>query len=610
MNELHLAARAGDILEMQRLLDAGVPVDSFDGEGQTPLMEACSSSSAGAEVLDFLIDRGADVNALVAAKPSAIQPDSTWMDDPDLNLELDEETRNLLEQGRVVAAKNQELLDERGEERPSVLSVAVKQASLEKIRRLIERGADPAYVSALGYTPVILAACGGRMDVIELLIGSGAPSGGITTHNESAVRLFSRTGDFANVGRLLELGADPEPLGWTPLHRAVALGSLEEVEKLLEAGADAEAIDYWERTAFLIAVHGGDVGKAGLLLARGANREATGRCGRTALHYPVEKDDRVMLEWLLERGFSLKAEDQFGHTPVMEAVENGAAACFEALLDDGADWKKGRYGSTPLIGDATHPKIIQRLLDLGEDPGQIEREALREWIGLGTRDELPVSEAEYHAGHSRRFGKANPERMDLPFWNAMVRNGWSGYQAAQQFGDSSFGRDDAVWCHYRYGMSLTPLPDGRFVQIAGEHEDHYDPDFCIYNDVIIHDGKGGFEILGYPEEVFPPTDFHSATLVSEWIYLIGNLGYVPTREAFGGETPVFRFHIGSGKIERVATSGTSPGWIHSHQAKLEDGCIRVFQGKILRDDEDGESKISGLEGSYCLDLATGIWTRR
>jgi len=25
------------------------------------------------------------------------------------------------------------------------------------------------------------------------------------------------------------------------------------------------------------------------------------------------------------------------------------------------------------------------------------------------------------------------------------------------------------------------LPDGRLVSVGGEHEDYYDPDFCIYN---------------------------------------------------------------------------------------------------------------------------------
>jgi hypothetical protein len=35
--------------------------------------------------------------------------------------------------------------------------------------------------------------------------------------------------------------------------------------------------------------------------------------------------------------------------------------------------------------------------------------------------------------------------------------------------------------------SLTLLPDGRAIQIGGEHEDYYDPDFCIYNDVFVHE---------------------------------------------------------------------------------------------------------------------------
>jgi hypothetical protein len=36
----------------------------------------------------------------------------------------------------------------------------------------------------------------------------------------------------------------------------------------------------------------------------------------------------------------------------------------------------------------------------------------------------------------------------------------------------------------RFGQSLTFLPDGRAVQIGGEHVDFYYPVFCIYNDVL------------------------------------------------------------------------------------------------------------------------------
>jgi ankyrin repeat protein len=593
---------------MERLLDTGIPVDLHDGEGNTALMTACLSPDAGVETLEFLIARGADVNALVKP-PAATAPDLDELLDASDDLDLDPETRAMMEQSRAMIQQSRDLVGKLGEERPSVLSVAARSASLEKLRLLVDHGADPAYTSVLGYTPVIVAACTGRVDVIELLVAAGAPATCKSVHGESPVRVLSRTGLFRGIGLLLSLGADPAPLEWTPLHRAVALGSLEEVRSLLDEGADLEATDSFKRSAFLVAVHAGDLEKAALLLSRGANPAATGHCGRTSLHHPIDHDDAPMLRWLLGLGLDRDAPDQFGHTPVIEAVEVSAVACFEALMEAGANRKKGKYRK-PLIAGASHPAIIRRLLDLGEDPGDLDTEALRDWIGLGTHDEMRVTKEEFLRDRTRRFGSANPERMDIPFWRAMVRNGWCGYQAARHFGEETYDHDAPVWCHQRYGMSLTPLPDGRWVQIAGEHEDHYDPDFCIYNDVILHDGKGGFEILGYPEEVFPPTDFHSATLVGEWIYLIGNLSYPATREAFGYETPVFRFHTGSGKIERVATSGESPGWIHDHQAKFEDGRIRVFQGKVLTVDGDGETDITGLRGSFALDLATGIWTKR
>ena len=76
----------------------------------------------------------------------------------------------------------------------------------------------------------------------------------------------------------------------------------------------------------------------------------------------------------------------------------------------------------------------------------------------------------------------------------------------------------------RFGQSLTLLPDGLAVQIGGEHEDYYDPDFCIYNDVFVHERDGSITIYGYPESAFPPTDFRTATLVGDSIYVIGSLG--------------------------------------------------------------------------------------
>ncbi len=75
----------------------------------------------------------------------------------------------------------------------------------------------------------------------------------------------------------------------------------------------------------------------------------------------------------------------------------------------------------------------------------------------------------------------------------MVRAGGEGARRAQHLRRAPTSAP--VWCFERYGQSITCLPDGRFVQIGGEHEDSYDRDFCIYNDVFVHRPDGTFEPL-------------------------------------------------------------------------------------------------------------------
>lgn len=614
MTAIHLAVRKNDLQEVTQLLAAGTDIETHDEAGQTPLMTACLSADASLEMVNLLLDHGANPNGLTRVE-SHDYPKLTDMADVDPLAALQDipELAGLIDNMPEVLKSLHEMQDQLKKtepERSSVLSIAVKSAGLEKLQALIEHGADLHYRSAAGYTAMLHAACCKRMEVIGWLLAAGASPDGETTYRESVLSVLSRMGEFGQIAKLLEWGADPAPLEWTPLHRAAAMGTSAEIAMLLDQGAELEPVDFWERTPLLLAIHAENIENASLLLERGANRSATGRCGKTAMHYPIDRDDVVMLEWLLAQGFPADAMDDFKSTPLMHAVESSAPGCFKKLLDVGVEWRRTNHYGETLIANATHPEIISRLIELGDSLENLEDEVLRDWIGLGNHDELPVTKAEFHSGRSRRYGTANPELMNVSFWNAMVRNGWNAWKAANHFGHDSYGLDDPVWCHHRFGMSLTALPDGRWVQISGEHEDGYDPDFCIYNDVIVHDGHGGFQIYGYPKEVFPPTDFHSATLVGEWIYIIGNLGYPEMREASGYETPVFRLHTGDWHIEKVETHGESPGWIHKHQAKLDGDSIRVFQGMRYFVTDKGKEKFQGLTGSYELNLTSGTWNRR
>ena len=142
------------------------------------------------------------------------------------------------------------------------------------------------------------------------------------------------------------------------------------------------------------------------------------------------------------------------------------------------------------------------------------------------------------------------------------------------------------------------------MHVAGEHEDSYDADFCIYNDVIVEEPDGGLSFCLYPADTFPPTDFHTATLVDGSIILIGSLGYKDLRKP--GETQVFRLHTSTLQIEHVLTTGDAPGWISRHSAELTgENSILVIGGKVW----DGKDLVPN-DRIFELNVATLTWHQR
>ena len=220
-----------------------------------------------------------------------------------------------------------------------------------------------------------------------------------------------------------------------------------------------------------------------------------------------------------------------------------------------------------------------------QPPAEVTREVFVEW-----RD--------------ARRGKLAAEDLSNPYWSWLIESEESSWSANQHFnGPSSYGGNPA-WSAERFGQSTTTLPDGRTLLIAGEHEDHYDPDFFIYNDIIVRHPDGRIEILGFPETVFPPTDFHTASLVDGKIILIGNLGYPDQRRH--GETQILVIDPATWEIRKQPSTGENPGWIHDHQATVSDGKITISRGKICAD-----SNSSLLENfdDWQLNLKDWSWKR-
>ena len=141
--------------------------------------------------------------------------------------------------------------------------------------------------------------------------------------------------------------------------------------------------------------------------------------------------------------------------------------------------------------------------------------------------------------------------------------------------------------HYttnRHGMSYTDV-NGLSIFIGGEHEDYYDPNFCIYNDVITIDKDDNIKIYAYPKNIFPPTDFHYSIYVNGYIWIFGSIGYQKDRKQF---IQICRLEVETMKMENMNNS-SGPLWLWFKSTKP------TFHGNMVKINE------------YTYDLVKMTW---
>lgn len=386
-------------------------------------------------------------------------------------------------------------------------------------------------------------------------------------------------------------------------HRIVRQGTLEELRAALAGGANVNAPGHCGRTALMLAVCTLNLEKVQLLVKHGADIELTDDFNETALRTAVDVDFADGVRYLLNLGA------ERGYHPKYPLKERRYDGLGPATPDDLKQLLSEVPQFRPTISEVQSLEVLKLFLEAGDDLNLAPTELKRAFVGLEAEAELESTRSDYQRHKLPRFGTRNPERMDLPFWQAMIRAGCRAYDARTKLDDGPYATAEPVWCYHRFGSTLTPLDDGRYVQIGGEHEDHYDQDFCIYNDVVIHDGRGGFEIYGYPEDVFPPTDSHTATLCPDGVYIVGCLGYPIQR--LPGFTPVFRLRLNTWEIEPIATTGDMPGWIYKHSARYNAArhAICITGGELYVVDEPDKPRLVPNERQYELDLSQLHWQR-
>ncbi|MCJ8307734.1 MAG: hypothetical protein MJH08_01595 [Hyphomicrobiales bacterium] len=272
-----------------------------------------------------------------------------------------------------------------------------------------------------------------------------------------------------------------------------------------------------------------------------------------------------------------------------------------ARINDAVLEPANKHSGFTVAAGEEDPDIVRLLVRYGANLLDFDQSVLAFAAKADLIPQQAVDRKRVHLAQVQRGGR-NPQPFWNPFYIEQIRTFDTAYGGIRRAFDIWSTDCLAVPCpsfsFNRLGRTITPLPDGRLVFIAGEHEDSYDRDFCIYNDICVLDENGGVEYFTYPVDKFPPTDFHSATLLDDNILLIGNLGYPEQREA--GVTQVLRLDINTWRVSRVATSGDNPGWISEHTADLCNGEIIISGGKRLPDPIDVTAK-------YALNTRTMRW---
>jgi ankyrin repeat protein len=355
--QIHASAARGDIDGVARQLAKGVPVDLLDPV-ETPLVAAARSKYAGVDMLRFLVEHGADVNAVSHTSGENSDPQYT----------------------------------------PLMRAAA---GSLEKTRFLLEAGANPHYVTPAGYTALLNAvfnSAPSQLEIVKLLLAAGADPNAVTSYNESALNTAVYVGNFEMVRLLLDSGADPTWLDWNDLMRAVALGTVEEVAEMLQKGADVNAPNKRCYSPWTLSLWVGDLAKCQLLHQHGAG--VTDK----DLFAAVANDHPDVVKWLLGLGLDVNVRDDFAATPLMRAAERGSTNCVPVLLDAGADvGAQNQIGATA-ITHAANPDIARMLVEAGaninDDSGgytllklavEGEDEALvRAALDMGADTEVPL----------------------------------------------------------------------------------------------------------------------------------------------------------------------------------------------------------------------------
>lgn len=173
----------------------------------------------------------------------------------------------------------------------------------DRVRAFLAQGMDPNSVWKDGEPALLLAARGGNVKTVDVLLAQ--PTIKVDARSsvgDTALMAAAIAGHLDIVKKLRARGAEINMSGWTPLIYAATSGRDEMVRYLLAEGADINALSPNGTTALMMAVRENQLSTAELLIAKGANVNVRNQQGATALDWAKRNEDSALTERLKRAG--------------------------------------------------------------------------------------------------------------------------------------------------------------------------------------------------------------------------------------------------------------------------------------------------------------------
>lgn len=335
------------------LLEKGVDINTIDFSGNTAFMYSIKYHKL--DIAKLLIANGADTSLINKSGQDALM----------LLIEEKQDSlaKEIIEKGIDVTRRDSE--------GNNYLHYAVKANNKELAKILCGLGVNPLLKNSERDSPRDLT--DGNKDFLNILINSNFTQEellfhALETNNEELI-----LNTISKVSNLNFFNED----GYSPILLAAQNGNLNIIKEFVKKGADINQVLGRNYTTPLIkAIKFGNDESAIYLVENGAKIDIKDGEGKDALDYAIEENNNELIKYLLVKSNRLNYADTFGKSVLMKAIETDNIELVEYLLakDLNTNLKDSKgYSALTYAVENNNYTIFQMLLNEGADINVLDK---------------------------------------------------------------------------------------------------------------------------------------------------------------------------------------------------------------------------------------------